>query len=175
MRVLVIVVLLIPLSNAEPADILHNNVLYAEGTQVKASRRDTVISRDALRVYTEQRPNALIHGYVTAGGLSRDLRFLNIRCAVKTGSETLRLVLVRLSVEMDEPSTFSSRRLKSFNVAITDTIPSNETRTYLFKQHLDTITDEGARILWNYYRLSSNPQSFGWTFTPMYVWRLQTY
>ena len=174
MRVLFIVVLLMPLSNAD-AQILHNNILYFQGTQVEASKRDTVISRDALRVYTKERPNAQIYGYVTAGGLDRNnLQFLLIRCVVKTGREPLRLVLARLSVEMDEPATFSSRGLKSFNVAITDTIPSNELRTYVFKQHLNTITDEAARILWNYYRLSSNPQSFGWTFTPVSVRRLRT-
>lgn len=172
MKVLALSGLLMLSSNAY-AQVQHNGVIYAEGTQVEASKRDTVISRDAFRVYTQDRPNALIHGYVTAGGLDRNnLQFLLIRCVVKTGREPLRQVLARLSVEMDEPATFSSRGLKSFNVAITDTIQANEIRTYVFKQHLNTITDEAARILWNYYRLSSNPQSFGWTFTPMYVWRL---
>lgn len=173
--VILFIAVLIMLSSNAYSQVQHNGVIYAEGTQVEASKRDTVISRDALRVYAKERPNALIHGYVTAGRLSQDLQFLLIRCVVKTGREPLRLILARLSVEMDEPATFSSRGLKSFNVAITDTIPSNETRTYLFKKHLDTITDESSRILWNYYRLSSNPQAFGWTFEPIYVWRLQTY
>ena len=173
MKVLALSGLLLLLSSNTFAQVRHNGVLYAEGTKVRASKRDTVISRDALRVYEKDRPNALIHGYVTAGGLDRNnLQFLLIRCVVKTGRESLRQVLARLSVEMDEPATFSSRGLKSFNVAITDTIPSNEMRTYLFKQHLNTVTDEASRILWNYYRLSSNPQAFGWTFTPLYVWRL---
>lgn len=174
MRLLTIAIIAISLTRAE-CDMLHNGVIYAEGTKVEASKRDTVISRDALRVYAKERPNALIHGYVTVGRLSRDLQFLLIRCVVKTGREPLRLILARLRVEMDEPATFSRRGLKSFNVAITDTIPSNETRTYLFKKHLDTITDESSRVIWNYYRLSSNPQAFGWTFEPIYVWRLQTY
>ena len=152
------------------AQVQHNGVIYAQGTQVEASKRDTVISRDAFRVYAKQRPNALIHGYVTAGGLDRNnLQFLLIRCVVKTGKEPLRLVLARLSVEMDEPATFSRRGLKSFNVAITDTLPANSTSTYVFKQHLDVVTNEGSRMLWNYYRHSSNPGLFGWTFTPVSV------
>ena len=176
MKVLALSGLLLLLSSNAFAQVLYNDVLYAQGAQVKASKRDTVVSRDALRVYERDRPNALINGYVTAGGLDRNnLQFLLIRCVVKTGIEPLRQVLARLSVEMSEPASFGSRGLKSFNVAITDTIPSNELRTYVFKQHLNTITDEAARILWNYYRLSSNPQSFGWTFTPMYIWKLQTY
>lgn len=175
MKRLTIVTITTMLFGSAECDMLHNGVIYTEGTQIEASKRDTVISRDALRVYAKERPNALIHGYVTAGRLSRDLQFLLIRCVVKTGRESLRLILAELTVEMDEPATFNRQGLKSFNVAITDTIPSNEMRTYLFKKHLDTITDVSSRILWNHYRLSSNPQAFGWKFEPAYVWRLQTY
>ena len=154
------------------AQVRFDGVIYAQGTQVQASKRDTVISRDAFRVYAKERPNALIHGYVTAGGLGNTLQFLLIRCVIRTNDEPLSRVLARLSLEMDDPAYLSSWGLKSFNVAITDTIPSNELRTYVFKQHLNTVTDESARIIWNHYRLSSNPQAFGWTFTPTYVWKL---
>ena len=163
--------LLLLVSNAY-AQVRYDGSYYAQGTQVQASKRDTVISRDALRVYSKDSPNALIHGYVTAGGLSKDLQFLLIRCVIKTGRESLSKVLARLSVEMDEPASFGSSGLKSFNVAITDTIPSNQLRTYVFRQHLNTVMDEADRIIWNYYRLSSNPQAFGWTFSPEYVWKL---
>ncbi len=173
MQLLALSGLLLLLSSNAYAQILYDGLLYAQGTQVQASKRDTVISRDALRVYSKDSPNALIHGYVTAGGLSKDLQFLLIRCVVKTGREPLRQVLASLSLEMNEPATLSSRGLRTFNVAITDTIPSNELRTYVFRQHLNTVMDEADRIIWNYYRLSSNPQAFGWTFTPLYVWKLE--
>ena len=164
---------LLLLASVAYAQVQHNGVIYAQGTQVEASKRDTVISRDALRVYAEQRPNALIHGYVTAGGLDRhDMRFLLIRCVIRTNDEPLSRVLGKLSLEMDDPAYFSSWGLKSLNVAITDTIPSNSMRTFVFRQYLNTVTDESDRIIWNHYRLSSNPSAFGWTFTPSYVWKL---
>ena len=173
MKVLALSGLLLLLSSNAFAQVRHNGVLYAEGTKVRASKRDTVISRDALRVYEKDRPNALIHGYVTAGGLDRNnLQFLLIRCVVKTSREPLRQVLASLSLEMNEPATLSSRGLRIFNVVIRDTIPSNELRVYVFRQHLNTVMDEADRIIWNYYRLSSNPQAFGWTFSPEYVWKL---
>ncbi len=173
MRVLAVVIMLtLSLSNAE-SQIRYNGITYFEGTRVETVRHDTVVARDALRVAMKQRPYEQIYSSVTAGGLSQDLRFLNIRCVIRTGNNPLDRIFATLTVESDEPETFSTRQLKSFYVAITDTIPANETRTYVFKQYLDIVTDEASRMLWNYYRLSSSPELFNWTFTPVSVRRLR--
>ncbi len=173
MQLLALSGLLILLSSNAYAQVLYDDVIYAQGTQVKASKSDTVISRDALRVYEKDRPNALIHGYVTASGLDRNnLQFLLIRCVVKTGRESLRRILARLVVEYYDAEYFSYWQLDTFNIAITDTIPSNETRTYLFKQYLDVMNNTGSQMLWNYYRQSSNPELFRWTFETVFVRRI---
>ena len=174
MKVLAIAIMLtLSLNNAE-SQIRYNNVMYFEGTRVGTVKRDTVAAREALRVYMKQRPNQQIYGHVVSAGLSRSLQHLMIRCVVRTGNNPypLGLVFATLRVESDEPATFSSRQLKSFYVAITDTLNANVTRTYVFQQYLDVVTNEASRMLWNHYRLSSNPSLFGWTFTPMSVRRL---
>lgn len=74
--------------------------------------------------------NEDIYGCVTAGGLSKSLRHLIIRCVVRNGDKPLSLVYARLSVDMYDPEYFDYHRMRTFYVAITDTIAANETRIF---------------------------------------------
>ena len=171
MKVLALSGLLMLFGNAY-AQVLHDGDLYSIGTRVKTVRSDTILSRDALRVNAKERPNAPVFGHIVGARLSSSLRHLEIRCTVKTGKDDLRLVLARLVVESYDPEYLSYWQLETFNIAIVDTIPSNETRAYLFKHYLDIMNNTGSQMLWNYYRQSSNPKSFRWLFEPVFVRRI---
>lgn len=171
MRILIVAVVIgLPLGDAR-SQILHDDVLYIQGKQMQAVKSDTILSRDALRLYEKDRPNAPVFGYIVGARLSKDLQFLNIRCVVKTGREPLRQVLARLVVESYDSEYFSYWQLDTFNIAIVDTIPSNEIRTYIFKHHLDVLRNTGSQMVWNHYRQSSNPKSFRWLFEPVFIRR----
>lgn len=179
MRLLTIAIIItISLNNAE-CDILHNDVLYFVGERVETTERDTIVSREPLKAYMKQRPNGRIYGYVTGVSVSKSRRHLLIRCVVRNKDSPISRVLGSLSVEYYNPSSgyYKSASLdyiefKTFNVAIDDTIASNETRVYMFKQFIDFLeasNNYGLQMLWNHHRLTSDTGSFRWTFEPSYI------
>ena len=172
MRILTIAILVIVLFSISDALIRFRGELYHIGKKVETTERDIKLSQKYFREYMKQRPNEDIYGYVTAGGVSKGLRHLVIRCIVRNGEKPLSRVFARLTVDMYDPEYFDYRRMRNFYVAITDTLRSNETRTFLFTQPLNPI-DSQDMVLFSHYRNHNNPALFRWTFTPSSVRRFR--
>ncbi len=171
MKLLTVAIVILASLSIADALIRYNGKLHFVGEKVETTERDLKLSSEYFREYMKQRPNEDIYGFVTAGGLSKSLRHLIIRCVIRNGDDPLKLVFARLSVDMYDPVNFDYRRMRTFYVAITDTIGANEVRTYLFTQPLNPI-DSQDMVLFNYYRNHSNPALFRWTFSPSSVRRI---
>lgn len=159
-----ILIVLILSSNAFGESIYYQGDSYSTGNLVETSERDTTVSAEQFKMLQKTNPRDRIHGVVTS--ISSEGWFLLIRCVIKT-NRPVRQVLASLDVEAYNPARATYRRAKSFNVAMTDTIPAKSVRTYVFRQHVSIIeagNNRGLQMLWNWHLRYNNVGSFRWTF-----------
>lgn len=153
-----ILLLLTIVTGAYGESIYYQDELYTVGNRIETTARDTTIFEKQFRGLQEVDPNKQVYGVVTA--VSSEGWFLLIRCVVKARDRPTRQILAELDVE-------SNRHIKSFNVAIEDTLLANSIRTYIFRKHVSIIevgNDQGLQRLWNWHLRYDNAGSFKWTF-----------
>ena len=152
--------------NKEPIFIEFRDEIYSTGKLVETTEQDIKASEKILKILQRTNPRDKIDGVVTS--VSSEGWFLLIRCLVKTRDSPVKRVLAELDVSSD-------RHIKSFNVAIEDTLLANSIRTYLFRKHVSIIeasSDRGLQRLWNWHLRYDRAGSFRWTFAPVSVKRL---
>ena len=160
-----ILIVLILTVGAYGASIYYRGDSYTIGNRVETTEQDTKVSGKHLKGLQERYPKRQVYGVVTS--VSSEGWFLLIRCVVKTRDRPVREVLAELDVESYNPASSNYRRVKSFNIAISDTIPANDMRTYVFRKHISIIeasNDPGLQMLWNRHLRIDDTGSFRWTF-----------
>ena len=157
-------------SNHAPGDIVtHRGVPHFSGVSVQTTDYDMKTARQPLLVFEQANPTQIVYGFVNAVSTQDAMWRLAIRCVVKSRRQTFGPITAKLKVQSYDPYRSNYDDLASFNVIITDRIPANEFRTFIFSPTVniaDLNSNQEFLVLWNRHRRTTDVGSFRWTFDP---------